>query len=132
MVSREIMPSRAARMRRELTEPEKRLRRHLSGSKLGGLKFRRQAMIGDRIVDFFCPSKGLIIEVNGSTHGREVDETLDRAMLDQYGYATIRVTNEDIRNNMDGVLQHIEAEAAKRADRWARPNSSSEGGEGSK
>ena len=127
MVSREDMLSRAARMRREPTEPEKWLWRCLSGSKLGGLKFRRQATIGNRIVDFFCPSKGLIIEVDGNTHDREADGALDRKMARQYGYATIRITNEDIRTNMDGVLQHIETQAARLADRWPHPNPSSDG-----
>lgn len=118
MVSREEMLSRAARMRREPTEPEKWLWRRLSGSKLAGLKFRRQATIDNRIVDFFCPSKGMIVEVDGSTHNREADEALDRIMAGQYGYTTIRITNEDIRNNMDGVLLHIQTVALDLADRW--------------
>lgn len=127
MVSRQIMLSRAARMRREPRETEKWLWRHLSGSKLAGLKFRRQVTIGHRIVDFFCPSKGLIVEVDGRTHDREADEMLDRNMAGQYGYTTIRITNEDIRNNMQGVLKHIETEAVKLHDRWSRPNPSPEG-----
>jgi very-short-patch-repair endonuclease len=53
MTPRHVMLDRAAGMRREPTEPEHRLWRALSGSKLNGLKFRRQATIGDRIVDFF-------------------------------------------------------------------------------
>ena len=118
MVSRPEMLSRAARMRREPTETEKWLWRHLSGSKLAGLKFRRQAIIGHRIVDFFCPAKGLIVEVDGDTHDREADELLDRRMTAQYGYATIRIINEDVRNNMDGVLQQIEAIALGLQDRW--------------
>ena len=126
-MSRRFMLSRAARMRREPTEPEKWLWRHLSGSKLAGLKFRRQATIGNRIVDFFCPAKGLIVEVDGSTHDRAADDVLDRDMAGQYGYATIRITNEDIRNNMDGVLQHIQAEAVKLADRWPRTSPDGEG-----
>jgi len=52
-------------MRREPTEFEMRLWRHLSNSQLGGWKFRRQALIGGRIVDFFCPAIGLAIEVDG-------------------------------------------------------------------
>ena len=118
MIDRQEMLSRAGRMRREPTEPEKWLWRHLSGSKLAGLKFRRQAIIDNRIVDFFCPAKGLIIEVDGNTHDREADEMLDRRMARQYGYTTIRITNEDVRNNMDGVLLHIETVALELADRW--------------
>ena len=127
MTSRREMLSRANRMRRDPTEPEKWLWRSLSASKLAGLKFRRQAIIENRIVDFFCPAKGLIIEVDSNTHDREADEMLDRRMARQYGYATIRITNEDVRNNMDGVLQHIETVALELADRWPHPNPSPEG-----
>lgn len=127
MTSRREMLSRANRMRREPTEPEKWLWRYLSASKLAGLKFRRQAIIENRIVDFFCPAKGIIIEVDGNTHDRKADDMLDRRMTRQYGFATIRVTNEDVRNNMDGVLQHIETVALELADRWPHPNSSPEG-----
>ena len=118
MTDRQEMLSCASQMRREPTEPEKWLWRHLSGSKLADLKFRRQSIIDNRIVDFFCPAKGLIIEVDGNTHDREADEMLDRRMARQYGYTTIRITNEDVRNNMDGVLLHIETVALERADRW--------------
>jgi very-short-patch-repair endonuclease len=127
MAGRRIMLERAAQMRREPTEAEKRLWRHLSGAKLDGLKFRRQAVIGNRIADFFCPAKGLIVEIDGSTHDREQDEALDRRMAAQYGYRTIRVTNEDVLGNMDGVLQHIEEVARQNADRWPHPNPSPEG-----
>ncbi len=66
---RPIMLARAARMRREPTEPERRLWQHLRASQLGGYKFRRQATIGGRIVDFFCPLKGLVVEIDGDTTG---------------------------------------------------------------
>ncbi|WP_432769371.1 MAG: endonuclease domain-containing protein [Sphingopyxis sp.] len=118
MVGRRTMLAHASKMRREPTEAEKRLWRYLSGAKLGGLKFRRQATIGSRIADFFCPAKGLVVEVDGNTHDRERDEALDRRMAEQYGYRTIRVTNEDIFTNMDGVLQHIENIACELPDRW--------------
>lgn len=122
MVSRRTMLERAAAMRREPTEAEKRLWRYLSGAKLGGLKFRRQATIGNRIADFFCPAKGLIIEIDGNTHDRERDAALDRQIAAQYGYRTIRVTNEDVLGNMDGVLQHIEDVACRAPDRWLSGN----------
>ncbi|KTE44325.1 hypothetical protein ATE62_03140 [Sphingopyxis sp. HIX] len=114
-------------MRREPTEAEKRLWRYLSGAKLSGLKFRRQATIGVRIVDFFCPSKGLIVEIDGMTHDRESDVAMDGRMMAQYGYATIRVTNDDVIRNMDGVLRQIEIMAHGLQDRWPHPSPSPEG-----
>jgi very-short-patch-repair endonuclease len=71
--TREILLRRAAEMRKNPTEPEKRLWMVLRGSRLAGYKFRRQAVIGWRIVDFFCPEKGLVIEIDGGTHDRDVD-----------------------------------------------------------
>lgn len=121
MVGRRIMLERAAQMRREPTEAEKRLWRYLSRAQLGGLKFRRQATIDHRIVDFFCSAKGLIVEVDGSTHNRERDDALDRRMAAQYGYRTVRVTNEEVLGNMDGVLQHIQHVAHQTPDRWSSP-----------
>ncbi len=93
-------------MRREPTEPEKRLWRHLSNSQLGGFKFRRQAAIPPFIADFFCPAKGLIVEVDGDTHLPESDTRRDALLLAR-GFPTIRFTNGDVMSNMDGVLTAI-------------------------
>ena len=104
-------------MRNEPTEPEKWLWRHLSASQLGGFKFRRQAAIPPFIVDFFCPSKGLIVEVDGETHLDDADARRD-AMLAAQGFSTIRFTNADVRDNMDGVLITLLARLRALPDRW--------------
>ena len=93
-------------MRREPTEPERRLWRHLSGSQLGGFKFRRQAAIPPFVADFFCPAKGLIVEVDGETHIAEADARRD-AMLAARGFPTIRFSNRDVMSNVDDVLTVI-------------------------
>jgi very-short-patch-repair endonuclease len=104
-------------MRREPTEFEKRLWRHLSNAQLGGFKFRRQAAIPPFIADFFCPQKGLVVEVDGETHSAEVDAVRD-ARLAARGFATIRFTNDDVRDNMDGVLTAILLRLRELPDRW--------------
>jgi len=108
---------RARRMRREPTEYEKRLWRHLSGSQLGGFKFRRQAAIPPFVADFFCPARGLIVEVDGETHVAMDDAKRD-ALLAQRGFKTIRFTNDDVRDNMDGVLITILQTLEGLPDRW--------------
>jgi very-short-patch-repair endonuclease len=119
-------------MRREPTEWEKQLWRHLSNSQLEGFKFRRQAAIPPFVVDFFCPSKGLIVEVDGETHVAEDDAKRD-ARLAMRGFTTIRFTNADVRDNMDGVLIRILECLRELPDRWPRtsvgptPNPSPEG-----
>jgi very-short-patch-repair endonuclease len=104
-------------MRREPTEWEKRLWRHLSNSQLEGFKFRRQTAIPPFAADFFCPAKSLIVEVDGETHVAEEDARRD-ARLAKQGFTTIRFTNDDVRDNMDGVLTAILERLRELPDRW--------------
>jgi very-short-patch-repair endonuclease len=119
---------RAAEMRRNPTEPEKRLWRHLSDRKLDGHKFRRQSVIGRFIADFLCPQKALIVEVDGDTHDQFKDRSRDDILIG-LGFRVVRVTNADVMANMDGVLQHILGALASAPDRWdnPHPNPSPEG-----
>ena len=123
---------KARRMRREPTEPEKLLWRHLSHSQLGRYKFRRQATVEPFIVDFLCPAKALIVEVDGQTHAAEEDARRD-ALLRKRGSTTIRFTNRDVMSNMDGVLTTILQALENTPDRWSgssdspTPNPSPEG-----
>ena len=107
-------------MRRQPTELEKRLWRHLSNSQLGGFKFRRQAVLAPFIADFFCSSKGLVVELDGDTHAAPVDSARD-ACLKGLGFTTIRFTNDDVRDNMDGVLLALLERLRGLPDRWPGP-----------
>jgi very-short-patch-repair endonuclease len=104
-------------MRREPTEPEKRLWRNLSNRQLGGYKFRRQTTIEPFIVDFLRPAKALIVEVDGETHVAENDARRDAALAHR-GYTTIRFTNDDVMAHMDGVLTAILLKLETLPDRW--------------
>jgi very-short-patch-repair endonuclease len=119
---------RAAEMRRNPTEPEKRLWRNLSNSQLGDHKFRRQSVIGCFIADFLCPQKALIVEVDGDTHDEAKDRVRDD-ILAKRGFRVLRVTNDDVMSNMDGVLQHILITLNETPGRWnnPHPNPSPEG-----
>ncbi|HEY0325180.1 MAG TPA: DUF559 domain-containing protein [Allosphingosinicella sp.] len=110
---------RSRHMRSNPTEFEKRLWRHLSGSQIGH-KFRRQHVIFPYIVDFFCPAKGLAVEVDGETHEAERDARRD-AHLAMLGFRTVRVTNDEVRDNMDGVLSTILGTLNQLPDRWPGP-----------
>jgi very-short-patch-repair endonuclease len=128
-VSNVELASRARQMRNAPTEPEKRLWRALSNSQLG-LKFRRQSVIAPYIVDFLCPPKALIIEIDGNTHLAEDDLVRDN-YLTQLGYRTFRFTNNDVMSNVDGVLEAIVSLANSLPGRWSsgrpHPNPSPEG-----
>lgn len=113
-------------MRNDPTPAEKHLWRHLSRSQLGGFKFRRQSVIGSFIVDFFCPAKGLIIEVDGDTHDRQLDASRDAALAGK-GFQTLRFTNRDVACDMEAVLTAILAKLLAMPDRWPHPNPPPEG-----
>ncbi|MCF8708516.1 endonuclease domain-containing protein [Rhizorhapis sp. SPR117] len=119
---------RATEMRRNPTEPEKRLWRNLSDSQLSGHKFRRQSVIGQFIVDFLCPQKALIVEVDGDTHDADKDRLRDDILAER-GFRVVRVTNHDVMANMDGVLQAVLAALEEAPGRWdnPHPNPSPEG-----
>ena len=126
------MISNAAKNRRNLTEPELRQWRHLSNSKLGGFKFRRQHAVENRILDFFCPSIALGVEVDGHTHDAEEDRIAGTYLAERFGIEVIRFTNVDVMTNMEGVLQSILTHAQRLSPRWPtlgipHPNPSPEG-----
>jgi very-short-patch-repair endonuclease len=75
-----------------------------------GFKFRRQHSIGGYIADFYCPTKRLVIEIDGSQHFRKDDMEYDQNRTKSFqalGINVIRFTNADINANMEGVLIKI-------------------------
>jgi very-short-patch-repair endonuclease len=118
---------RAREMRRNPTEPEKRLWRNLSNGQLAGLKFRRQEVIARFIADFMCSSRSLIVEVDGDTHDEAKDRLRDDE-LERIGFRVLRVTNAEVMGNAEGVLTAIALAASGRSSRHnPHPNPSPEG-----
>jgi very-short-patch-repair endonuclease len=110
----------ARSMRREPTPFEDVIWQHLRASQLGGFKFRRQAIIGSYICDFFCPAKGLIVEIDGDTHEAEADQHRDRVLADR-GFEVLRFSNFEVRENLDGVLERILERVGARPSRFTHP-----------
>jgi very-short-patch-repair endonuclease len=74
-------------------------------------QFYRQCVIGEYIVDFYCPHANLVIEIDGSQHYEEDAIEYDKrrtAYLECLGLTVMRFTNKDIYSNFDGVCQVIE------------------------
>ncbi len=117
---------RAREMRNLPGEPEKRVWAHLSRSQLGGLKFRRQVVITPYIVDFLCPSKALIVEIDGDTHEFAYDVRRD-ATLAKRGFTTLRFSNQQVMRELEAVLETILSKATALPQRWPHPNPSPEG-----
>ena len=100
---------RARNLRKNLTEAEKRLWWRLRRRQVQECQFRRQAPIGNYVVDFVCFAKRLIIELDGGQHAnrRNLDEART-LWLESQGFRVLRFWNNDIFDNVDGVLSRIE------------------------
>jgi len=101
---------RAQALRAAQTEVERRLRHRLRNRQLNAVKFRRQHPIGPYIAGFFCLEARLVIELDGTQHGderaRKADD-LRTEYLETNGYQVLRFWNEEVLDNMDGVLETI-------------------------
>ena len=117
---------RARDLRNRMTEPELRLWQHLRNSQLGGFKFRRQIAIPPFIADFLCPTKGLIVEIDGWTHDAQRDHRRDDFLASR-DYNTLRFSNTEVMENVDAVLSRVLETLRSLPDRWPPPNPSPEG-----
>ncbi len=97
----------ARRLRRDATNVERVLWFALR-ERLPAWKFRRQHPIGGRVVDFACPERKLAIELDGGQHAlREEADERRSAELTQRGYRVIRFWNNEVLDNLEGVLEAI-------------------------
>jgi very-short-patch-repair endonuclease len=95
-------------MRKESTAAERKLWKRIPRKHVHGVKFRRQLIIDQYIVDFCSLSIRLIIEVDGPTHEntREADR-FRQSILETYGFEVMRFSIRDVLSNIDGVLMTI-------------------------
>ena len=108
---------RARKLRASQTSAEFRLWQALRNRKLARWKFRRQHPIDRYIVDFVSLDGKLVVEVDGVTHGTAAAarrDALRTQVLESLGFLVVRVTNIDVYENLDGVLEMI--------DRTLRPS----------
>jgi very-short-patch-repair endonuclease len=100
----------ARQLRRDQTEAEKVLWRHLRAHRLEGLKIVRQRPIDRYIVDFYCHTLRLVIEVEGSIHETPAQQARDSerfADLEGKGHRVLRFSNEEVLENLGFVLNEI-------------------------
>jgi very-short-patch-repair endonuclease len=98
----------AGELRKELMPAERKLWANLRGNQLNGIYFRRQHAIGKYVVDFCAPREKLIIELDGSQHLDQEEYDQERTKyLEEQGYKVIRFWNNQVLNDMDGVIRAI-------------------------
>jgi len=109
---RDVTHLRAHQLRRNTTDAEKKLWRHLRRLDLDGSHFRRQVPTGPYIADFACMAARLLIEIDGSQHAEDRKKALDETRacwLAKEGYRVLRFWNNDITKNIDGVMEAVYA-----------------------
>ena len=101
------MANRNARdLRRNMTDAERALWHRIRHKQLEIHRFRRQVPIGPYIVDFACLESHLIVEVDGGQHGTDADSARDEWLLAR-GYRVVRFWNNEVLENIDGVLARL-------------------------
>lgn len=97
-------------LRKNMIDAERLLWERLRGKQIKGYQFYRQKIIGNYIVDFYCPKAKLVIELDGgqhySTEGKERDRKRD-AYITHLGLSVLRFSDRDVFENMQGMLEKI-------------------------
>lgn len=98
----------AKELRQNMTPTERILWQLLRTNKLAGWHFRRQQIIDGFIVDFYCHAASLIVEVDGGIHETQKEQDAERdAHLVSRGFRVLRVTNDEVNRDIEGVLKKI-------------------------
>ena len=97
-------------LRKTETPAERMLWRKIKGKQLDGYRFRQQHGYGPYVLDFYCPALRLCIELDGDVHDEErvriKDEERTEFLCEQRIHV-LRFRNEDVENDVEGVLERI-------------------------
>jgi len=98
----------ARNLRKESTPEEKKVWEALRNRKFMGLKFRRQHVLKGFVVDFYCHSLNLSIEIDGKIHEKQAEyDLLRQALIEEKGIRFIRMTNQEINHNIEKLYNEI-------------------------
>ncbi|OGE83171.1 MAG: DNA-cytosine methyltransferase [Candidatus Doudnabacteria bacterium RIFCSPLOWO2_01_FULL_44_21] len=106
----QILKTRRKDLRRNQTDSEKMIWDLIRGKKCKGYKFFRQYSVGLYILDFYCPSLRLSIEIDGGQHNEEINKEYDKtrtSYLSGQNIKELRFWNNEVFENLDGVYQKI-------------------------
>ena len=118
--NKQLVPN-AKNLRRNMTKEE----RHLwyDFLRLYPVRFLRQKVLGHYIVDFYCASAKLVVELDGSQHFEQEGLLYDQqrtAYLEQFGLQILRIANNDITRNFSGVCEYIDLTVKHRLADFAK------------
>ena len=114
MEQKRIIPepflAHSQQLRKDQTPWEHKLWQYLRAGRFYDLKFKRQVQVGKHIFDFSCREKMVLIEADGGQHSYENISAYDKDKQkygEKEGYTVLRFWNNDIDNNIEGVLESI-------------------------
>jgi len=105
-----VLKQRRKGLRRNNTEAEKTFWMHVHNRRFSGRKFYRQYSLGSYILDFYCPELKVAIELDGGQHNQDDNKEYDAARsvyLKAQGIEVMRFWNNDVLNNIEGVLNKL-------------------------
>jgi very-short-patch-repair endonuclease len=112
---------RAKELRKQATAAEKILWEQLRNRKLNGIKFRRQHVLSPYIVDFYCPTHQVAIELDGEIHKfHEEDDIARERNLEDRGIRVIRFWNYEVEQSLESVLEIITNACRHPSPTWGR------------
>lgn len=114
----EKLKERARDQRRDPTEAQTALWSELSASRLGGVRFTRQAVVGSTIVDFACPSRWIVVSLSPEGANPDVEALQDKKLAD-VGLRVLRFAESAVLADRDSVIKAITAEVNKPFDKRA-------------
>lgn len=100
----------ARKLRVNMTDAERRLWHSLRGRRLSGFKFRRQYVVGEYILDFYCHDAKLAVELDGGGHAEPGAQDRDERrteILRQQGIEVVRFWNHDVLLRTEIVLGEL-------------------------
>ena len=106
-----VLKSVRRKLRSNGTPAEGALWRILKGRQVGGLRFRRQFSVGVHVLDFYCPSIRLAIELDGEYHHHcampQRDCARDNELELRYGIRMLRLENKAVFETPNGIVAQI-------------------------
>jgi len=106
MTEKRLTPIARA-LRRNATDVERTLWQRLRGRQIEDAKFVSQFPIGPYVVDFACRAARLAIELDGGQHAESTTDAARTTLIEAHGYVVLRFWNNDVVEDMEGVLETI-------------------------
>ena len=101
---------RARDLRRDLSRAERLCWELIRAHRMEGIKFRRQHPIGPYFADFACPSKGLVIEIDGDHHADQIEADARRTVvMESLGWRVVRFGANEVVQNSEGIWAAIQS-----------------------